>query len=99
MKTVAVTTTSSLAACVKRAAAEPSIVVDAGKPIAAVVPLRYADRETVALATNPDFIAVIERSRARHQAQGGLTADEVRQQLGLPLRKRRRAARQRRGRA
>ena len=42
-----------------------------------------ADLETVSLSTNPAFLALIERSRARHQAEGGLSSTEVRQRLGL----------------
>lgn len=42
------------------------------------------DRETLSLSTNPDFIALLERSRARMKLEGGLTTDEVRRRLGLP---------------
>ena len=96
MKTIEISTSSSLAACVRRAGATPLIVVDAGKPVAAVVRLRGADAETAALVTNPEFIALIQRSRARLRTEGGLSSDEVRRQLGIAKSRRNRPARARR---
>ncbi len=61
----------------------PIVVTEAGRPVAVVVAVEDADLETVSLSENPDFIAMIERSRARYHAEGGLTADEVRRRLGL----------------
>jgi prevent-host-death family protein len=37
----------------------PVIVVQRGKPFAAVVPIRNADKETVSLSTNRRFLAII----------------------------------------
>lgn len=54
-----------------------------GKPIAALVSLENADLETVALGTNRKFLALIERSRARHREEGGISADEMRRRLGV----------------
>lgn len=54
-----------------------------GKPIVALVPIENADMETVTLSTHPQFLALIERSRARHKAEGGIPADEMRRRLGL----------------
>ncbi|GFP20502.1 hypothetical protein HKBW3S03_02005, partial [Candidatus Hakubella thermalkaliphila] len=42
-----------------------------------------ADMETVSLSTNPQFLALIERSRARQQAEGGISSEEMRRRLGL----------------
>ncbi len=64
-------------------AQEPVVVTVNGKPIAALVAIENADLETVSLSTNPAFLALIERSRARHRAEGGLSADEVRRRLGI----------------
>jgi prevent-host-death family protein len=64
-------------------AQEPVIVTVNGKPVAALVAIENADLETVSLSTNAAFLALIERSRARHRAEGGLSADEVRRRLGL----------------
>jgi prevent-host-death family protein len=59
------------------------IVVRRGKPFAAVVPIRNADEETVALSTNRKFLKIIDRSRARVKKEGGIPANELRRRLGL----------------
>jgi antitoxin (DNA-binding transcriptional repressor) of toxin-antitoxin stability system len=41
------------------------IVTSGKKPVAALIPLKKLDRESVALSTNPKFIALIEKSRKR----------------------------------
>lgn len=60
---------------------EPVIFTKSGKPVAALVSLQNADMETVSLASNPKFLAIIERSSARRKANGGITADEMRRRL------------------
>ena len=39
--------------------------------------------ETAKLSTNPKFLALIERSRARRKAEGGVSSTEIRQRLNL----------------
>jgi len=39
------------------------------------------DWDTVSLSTNPKFLELIERSRARQRAEGGISADEMRRRL------------------
>jgi antitoxin (DNA-binding transcriptional repressor) of toxin-antitoxin stability system len=51
-----------------------------GKPVAAVVPI---DSETVALGSNPDFLHMIEDSRARYRAEGGISLEEMKLKLGI----------------
>jgi hypothetical protein len=46
----------------------------------------------LSLSTNPDFIALIERSRARYKAGEGLSLDDVRLQFGLERKPRRKVA-------
>lgn len=75
--------TSPLADYAREARKEPVIVTEGGKPVAAVVPIENADLETVALSTNPQFLALIERSRARQKAEGGISASEMRRRLGF----------------
>jgi len=53
-------------------------VTEDGKPIAALSPLEGADMETIALSTNPKFASLIERSRARDQKEGRLSAADTR---------------------
>ena len=61
---------------------EPLILTINGKPIAALIPLENADLETVALSTHPQFLALIERSRARQRTEGGISGEEMRRRLG-----------------
>jgi antitoxin (DNA-binding transcriptional repressor) of toxin-antitoxin stability system len=60
----------------------PVIVTHKGKPIAALLPIDNADMETVSLSTNPKFIKLIEDSRARQRAEGGISSIEMRRRLG-----------------
>jgi antitoxin (DNA-binding transcriptional repressor) of toxin-antitoxin stability system len=75
--------TAPLAASIADVAPEPVIITVNGKPIAALVAIPNAARETVSLRTNPAFLALIEPSRARDQHEGGLSGDEMRRRLGL----------------
>jgi antitoxin (DNA-binding transcriptional repressor) of toxin-antitoxin stability system len=52
-----------------------------GDPIAALVAVEKADLETLSLSTNPQFLALIERSRARQRAEGGISSEEMRRRL------------------
>jgi prevent-host-death family protein len=60
----------------------PVVVTNHGQPIAALVPIENADMETVALSTNRDFLNLIERSRNRVKAEGGISGEEMRRRLG-----------------
>jgi antitoxin (DNA-binding transcriptional repressor) of toxin-antitoxin stability system len=62
---------------------EPLIITSNGQPIAALVNLENVDLETVALSSNPKFIELIERSRARRRAEGGISSTEMRRRLGV----------------
>ncbi len=57
------------------------IVTDQGQPVAALVPIDNADLETAALSTNPQFLALIERSRARVRKEGGISSEEMRRRV------------------
>ncbi len=59
----------------------PVIVTSEGRPVAALVPVENADLETVSLSTNPKFIELIERSRSRVQAEGGISSEEIRRRF------------------
>ena len=73
--------TATLAAYAEQIAEGPVIVTSEGRPVAALVPIENADLETAALSTNREFIDLIERSRARVRAEGGVSADEMRRRL------------------
>jgi PHD/YefM family antitoxin component YafN of YafNO toxin-antitoxin module len=75
--------TKSLAYYVREADSSPLVVISDGRPVAALISLEDTDLETVALSTNPDFLALIQESRARHQEEGGLSSAEVRRRLGV----------------
>lgn len=62
---------------------EPVIITSNGQPIAALVTLENVDMETISLSTNPKFIELIERSRAKRSSEGGVSSVEMRRRLGL----------------
>lgn len=41
------------------------------------------DPETINIANNPKFIEILEHSRQRHQTEGGISLEEMRNRLGL----------------
>jgi hypothetical protein len=67
-----------------------SFVTRNGDPLMAILSVEGMDQETLSLSTNPDFLALLEDSRARYRTEGGLSTEEVRPRLGLPEPKRRR---------
>jgi prevent-host-death family protein len=72
---------------------ETLVVTRRGRPVAAVVPIRGVDMESLALSTNPDFIGLIERARARYKATGGVSLEEMRRRWGAERTPRKRRAR------
>lgn len=62
---------------------DPLIITRDGRPVAALVPIENADLETLSLSTDPQFLALIERSRARHRAEGGISPAEMRRRLDV----------------
>jgi prevent-host-death family protein len=75
--------TASLAEYAKGMDKDPIILTVGGKPVAALIPIENADLETITLSTNPQFLGIIERSRARQKAEGGISSEEMRRRLGL----------------
>ncbi len=73
--------TATLAAYTDDVGSGPVVVTDRGKPVAVLLPIENADLETVALSTNRQFIALIERSRARLRAEGGISSKEMRRRF------------------
>jgi prevent-host-death family protein len=87
MKTVEVTkTTQTLADYTRKVKKEPVIITHEGKPVAALISISNVDIETVSLGGNPKFLALIERSRARRKAEGGISAEKMRHRLKKPKR-------------
>ena len=67
-----------------------------GKPLAAVRDLSGSDWESVSLANNPQFLALIEESRRSFREQGGADLAALTGELGLKATP---AARTRKGKA
>lgn len=70
-----------LAKYAEEASIETVVITREGEPVAAVVPIEAADLETLSVATNADFVAMIERSRARFPAGSGVSTEEMRRRL------------------
>ncbi|MGD0140537.1 MAG: hypothetical protein ABSD28_16845 [Tepidisphaeraceae bacterium] len=68
------------------------LVLRNGKPLAVLSSAKSMDAESIALANNPRFVSIIEKSRAMYKAEGGIPIEEVRRRLGLPAKKKRRKA-------
>lgn len=84
MKTIDVSDAQgSLAEYVRHKDEFPLLITEGGEPVAALLAVPNADVETISLSTNPQFLAIIERSRQRLAAEGGITAEEMRKRLGM----------------
>ena len=82
MKTIEIgDATSPLASYIDGVKSEPLVITDHGTPRALLLSLASTDLESVLLGTNPDFIALIERSRARGQVEGGISSAEMRRRV------------------
>ncbi len=73
--------TRSLADYAAEIESGPVVVTNHGQPVAALIPIENADLETVALSTNRQFLDLIERSRARVRAEGGVSSEEMRRRF------------------
>ncbi len=74
---------STLAQYTSNLTEEPVIITDNGQPVAALLTLENVDLEALSLCTNPQFIKLIEHSRARRRSEGGISSTEMRHRLGL----------------
>ena len=86
MKTIALSTASrSLAEYASELNDEVVLLTKRNRPIAAIVPLRNVDRETLALSTHPGFLALIERSRCEVAAGKTLSLTQMRAALAAQV--------------
>jgi len=61
------------------------VVTDRNKPVAAVVPLKNVDRESLALSSHPEFLKIIAKSRRQFAAGKTLSLEEMKKAV-LPHR-------------
>ena len=73
----------SFAAAIRELRGEPVALTDGATPIAVLLPVENADLETISLSLNPQFLDMIERSRARYYQEGGISSEEMRRRLGM----------------
>jgi antitoxin (DNA-binding transcriptional repressor) of toxin-antitoxin stability system len=73
--------TRPLAEYVKEMDGQSMMILCKGIALAALVPMDNADYETVSLSTNPEFIALLQRSRARGRKEGGISTEEMRRRF------------------
>ena len=57
---------------------EVVVLTERNRPVAAIVPLRNVDKESLALSNHPGFLALIERSRREVAAGKTLSFEEMR---------------------
>ena len=83
--------TDSLSTYARRFRRQPLIVTVKGKPVAALTPIGpHADMESLAVANDPGFRALIERSRRLYPAGSGIPPPKYRRRLASPKRTQRR---------
>lgn len=75
--------TSPLREYARKISDESVIITDDGKPVAALVPIGNADLETVELSSDPEFLRIIEASRALRNSTEVISSEEARKQLQL----------------
>lgn len=80
----------SIADLAQMAKAGPVILTRHGKPMAAVRDLTGKDWESISLANNPQFMAIIEKSRRSYRLHGGIGINDVCKELGFSGKRRHR---------
>jgi antitoxin (DNA-binding transcriptional repressor) of toxin-antitoxin stability system len=64
---------------------ETVVVTEGDRAVAAIVPLKNVDRESLALSQHPEFLELIARSRADFDAGRTISLEEMKQRV-LPKR-------------
>jgi hypothetical protein len=62
---------------------EAVILTRDGQPLVSVRSVPGSDWESALLASNPQFTAIIEKSRRAHRDRGGIGIEQLREELGL----------------
>ena len=78
MKTIKLARASrSLAEYAKELDEQIVLVTERNKPIAAVVPLKNVDRESLVLSSHPEFLKIIAKSRRQFATGKTLSLEEM----------------------
>jgi antitoxin (DNA-binding transcriptional repressor) of toxin-antitoxin stability system len=64
---------------------ETVVVTEGNRAVAAIVPLKNVDRESLALSQHPEFLELIARSRAEFAAGRTISLEEMKRRV-LPKR-------------
>ena len=75
--------TDSLSEYTRKARKEPVVVTRHGKPVAMLRSLTEDEWEDFVVSTDPRFIAMIERSRARYKPGTGIPLADVMRKYGI----------------
>jgi antitoxin (DNA-binding transcriptional repressor) of toxin-antitoxin stability system len=87
MKTVDVAdANTTLSEYARKPLREPVVVTRKGKPVLALTSVT-GDWESVVVANDPQFLAIVGRSRASLDAGKGISGQELRRRLGLKPRR------------
>jgi antitoxin (DNA-binding transcriptional repressor) of toxin-antitoxin stability system len=79
MRTIELASASKrLSTYARRLGGDIVVLTERRRPVAALVPLRDVDREGVALATDPQFLAIMERARRDFARGRVLSLEEMR---------------------
>jgi hypothetical protein len=60
---------------------EPVLLTEGRKAVAAIIPLRNVDRESLILSQHPEFLKLIARSRADFAAGRTISLSEMKQRV------------------
>ena len=83
MKTINLSTASrALSEYVAELTDEVVLLTERNRPVAALVPLKGVDRESIALSGHPGFLRLIERSRRQFDRGETLSLDEMKARFG-----------------
>lgn len=60
---------------------ETLVLTEGNRAVAAIVPLKNVDRESLALSQHPEFLGLIARSRAEFAAGRTISLDEMKRRV------------------
>jgi prevent-host-death family protein len=78
--------TASLSDYTRKTRRETLVVTRHGRPLAALLPLKKTDWESISLSSNSEFLKIVERSRASLRAAKAISTSRMRRHLA-PKRK------------